>query len=210
LLGVVPFGMIYGVLALGAGLAAPVAQAMSAIVFAGSAQFVTTQITAAGAPSLVVILTVVVVNLRHALYSASVAPYLKALDLKWKVILSYLLTDEAYAVAITHYRDGDAPGNKHWFFLGAGLTLWSGWQLSTAAGVFLGARIAPSWNLDFTLALTFVALVVPMLTDRASVAAAVAGGAVAVLGLGLPYKLGLMLAAVVGVGTGMVAERVRR
>ena len=108
LVGVVPFGMIYGILALSAGVDAVAAQAMSAIIFAGSAQFMTVQLAGIGAPAVVMIITGFVINLRHALYSASVAPYVRHLNPAWKGILAYLLTDEAYAVTITHYqREGD-------------------------------------------------------------------------------------------------------
>src|SRR6266568_5044178 len=100
ILGVAPFGMIYGALALGAGLSAFTAQAMSSVVFAGSAQFITAQLVREGAPAAVVVLTVLIVNLRHALYSASVAPYVRNLKAGWKGTLAYLLTDEAYAVII--------------------------------------------------------------------------------------------------------------
>lgn len=95
LIGVFPFGMIYGALALNAGLSAFASQMMSSIVFAGSAQFVTAQLVKDAAPGFVIILTIAIVNLRHMLYSASLAPYLKHLSLKWKFLLSYLLTDEA-------------------------------------------------------------------------------------------------------------------
>ena len=209
-LGVIPFGMIYGVLALGAGLPASAAQAMSSIVFAGSAQFVAAQLFGSGAPGLVIVLTALVVNLRHMLYSASVAPHLKHLDSKWKCLLAYLLTDEAYAVVITRYnRDATSsimPPNRHWYFLGAGLTLWATWQASTAVGILLGAQIPSSWSLDFTLALTFIALVVPALDDHPSVAAALSAGVVAVWAAGLPYKLGLVLAAIIGIAIGLALE----
>ena len=104
-----------------------------------------------------IVLTTFVVNLRHALYSASVAPYLKRLNSGWKMLLAYLLTDEAYAVAITHYAQGGNGTRKHWYFFGAGLTLWTSWQASTAVGILLGAQVPASWSLDFTLPLTFIA-----------------------------------------------------
>ena len=105
LIGVFPFGMIYGALALNAGLSKLASQMMSSIIFAGSAQFVTAQLVHDAAPALVIILTIAVVNLRHMLYSASLAPYLKNLSMKWKVLLSYLLTDEAYAPSILKYEE---------------------------------------------------------------------------------------------------------
>lgn len=233
LLGVIPFGMIYGVLAIGAGLSPAAAQAMSAIVFAGSAQFVGAQLFRVGTPGVVLVLTTLIVNLRHMLYSASVAPYIAHLSWRWKALLAYLLTDEAYAVAITHYlslpplppnaggsdmpstpaptavtgsppRIGGAGGQySHFHFLGAGLGLWSCWQLSTALGIALGAQIPASWALDFTLALTFIALVVPALKDRPSLAAALSAGIVAVAAASWPYKLGIMAAALTGIVVGL-------
>jgi len=148
-----------------------------------------------------------VVNLRHALYSASIAPYLQNLPNRWKFVLAYLLTDEAYAVTINHYQQGDGLRNKHWFYLGSGLTLWTTWQFSTAAGIFLGTSIPASWSLDFTLALTFIAIVVPALKDRASAGAAVSAGVAAVLLFNLPLKLGLLVASLLGILVGLVIER---
>ena len=203
LLGVAPFGIIFGVLAVQAGLPREQAQAMSSVIFAGSAQFITAQLLGQNAPALVIVLTVIVVNLRHALYSASVAPHIKHLSGAWKAVLAYLLTDEAYAVAITRYNQGvlvprtgdqiaEVRGTSsydvtlryaHWYFLGCGLTLWLAWQISTAIGVFIGAQVSESVRsiLDFTLPLTFIAIVVPNLKDKASLASAICAGIVAVL-----------------------------
>jgi 4-azaleucine resistance transporter AzlC len=206
LIGVIPFGMIYGVLALQAGLSVWEAQSMSAVVFAGSSQFVFARLVETGTPGLVIILTVAIINLRHALYSASVAPYLQKLRPLWKWLLSYLLTDEAYAVTIIHYMKESQSPYKHYYFLGAGLTLWSGWQLSTMSGILLGEQLPASWSLDFTLALTFIALVAPALKDRASILAAAAAGVTAVAAYHLPYKLGLFAAALAGIAAGMAWE----
>lgn len=206
LVGVFPFGMIYGALVLNAGLSKSAAQMMSSIVFAGSAQFVTTQLVHESAPGLVIVLTIAVVNLRHVLYSASLAPYLASLSTRWKTLLAYLLTDEAYAPTILKYeRDGVQPFS-HWFLFGAGLALWSTWQASTALGIFLGAAIPESWSLDFALPLTFIAMVVPVLKGRPYVAAALSAGTVALIAHNLPFKLGLILAALVGIAVGTVLE----
>ena len=206
LLGVVPFGLLFGALAISAHLSTFAAQAMSSIIFAGSAQFIAAQLVGTGTSGLVILMVVFVVNLRHALYSASVAPNVKHLKTGWKLLLSYLLTDEAYAVTITHYNKEGDSANKHWYFLGAGLTLWASWQVSTAVGIFIGAQIPPGWPLGFILPLTFIALVVPALRDRAGVAAALVSGAVGLLALGLPYKTGLLLAAMIGILTGLLVE----
>jgi 4-azaleucine resistance transporter AzlC len=206
LLGVFPFGMIYGVLALGAGLAPSAAQAMSSILFAGSAQFITAQLAGTATPWVVMVLTAFVVNLRHALYSASMAPYLQKLSPLWKGLLAYLLTDEAYAVVITRFQRDGMQRLSHWYFLGAGLALWSCWQVSTAVGIFLGTQVPAGWMLDFTLALTFIALVVPALRDRPGALAALTAGLTALAAYALPYKLGLILAALVGITVGVWSE----
>lgn len=206
LLGTIPFGLIYGVVSRGAGIPAIAVQGMSIIVLAGSAQFVAAQLIGAGVPAGIIILTAVIINLRHMLYSASVAPYLKRLNRGWQMLLAYLLTDEAYAVAITHYQRGEDATGKHWYFLGAGLTLWTSWQASTAAGIVLGAQVPASWSLDFTLPLTFIALVVPSLKGRAGVAAAATAGVVAVLAADLPLRSGLIVATLIGISVGIYLE----
>ncbi len=211
LLGVAPFGLIFGAIAVAAGLPATLAQAMSSIIFAGSAQFIAAELIAVATPALVLLTTTFIVNLRHLLYSASLAPYVRGLPLRWKMVLAYLLTDEAYAVTIIHYTESDSPAaTRHWFFLGAGLALWTTWQLSTAVGIFLGAAIPASWSLDFALALTFIGIVIPTLRDRPHAGAALGAGLVAVLAAGWPYKLGLMGAALTGILVGVVLERWQR
>lgn len=207
LTGTVPFGLIYSVTAVQAHLSPLFVQGMSAIVFAGSAQFIIVQLAAAGIPALIIIATAAIVNLRHMLYSASLAPDLTKLPTFWKALLSYLLTDEAYAVTITHYQRTEAYPYRHWYFLGAGLALWSSWQLSTVVGILVGAQIPASWSLDFALPLTFIALVVPALRDRAGIVAALVGGGMAVAAAHLPLKLGLVAAILVGIAAGLAVER---
>ncbi|NOH04669.1 MAG: AzlC family ABC transporter permease [Chloroflexi bacterium] len=206
LVGVFPFGMIYGALALEAGLSVLASQLMSSIVFAGSSQFITAQLVHDAAPGFVIVLTIAVVNLRHMLYSASLAPYLKNLSPRWKVLLSYLLTDEAYAPSILKYETEGAKPFSHWFLLGAGFSLWFTWQVSTALGVFLGAEIPDDLPLDFALPITFIAMIVPVLRKSPMIAAALSAGVTALLAYHLPFKLGLILAAFVGIAVGTVLE----
>lgn len=207
-LGVLPFGIIYGVIAVAAGLSPMQAQAMSAIVFAGSAQFIGAELMGVGTPMSVIWLTTFVVNVRHMLYSAQLGPDLQHLPRRWRYLLAYLLTDEAYAPTAVHYANNSTPiTHKHFYFFGAGMTLWVTWQFSTAVGVFLGAEVPASWSLDFTLALTFIGIVIPVLKDRPHIAAAATAGIVAVLTFGLPYKLGLIAAALSGILIGVLLER---
>ena len=179
--------------------------AFSLFIFAGSAQFIAVGLIAEGTRALIVVLTIFVVNLRHMLYSASMAPHFNPLPMRWKLSLSWLLTDEAFAMASTRYMQGPIE-NAHWYMLGTGLALWGTWQVSTAVGILLGAGIPESWNLAFALPLTFLALLAPTLTDRASWAAAITGGVLAVLFGGWPFRLGLFVAAIAGITAGLLVE----
>ena len=209
LLGAVPFGLIYGALAVQAGIPPLLAVAISAIVFAGSAQFMITRLVAAATPGVLIVLSVFIINLRHALYSAAVAEKLAHLPARWKALLAYLLTDEAYAVSLLRL---DAKGDNthlHWFLFGAGFSMWLVWQLSCIAGVALGGRIPAAWSLDFAGTLTFIAIVVPLLRDRASWGAMAVAGAVAVLAFALPYKLFIIVAALAGMAAGVMLDHSR-
>jgi len=206
LIGVLPFGLINGALALSAGLTASQAQSMSWIVFAGSSQFALSQLVLESVPALIMVLTVWVINLRHMLYSASLAPYMVSLPTRWKLGLAYLLTDEAYVPSIQHYEKEGVGEYSHWYFLGAGLALWTTWQVSTALGIFVGVVIPENWPLDFALPLTFIALVVPSLKDRPALAAALTAGLLGLVGYSLPYKTGLMLAGLAGIAVGTLLE----
>lgn len=208
-LGVIPFGMLYGIGALAVGMPVWLAQLTSMLVFAGAAQLVIVQMLGAAAGALPIGLTAVLLNLRHMLYSASVAEHVRHLPRRWRVLLAYLLTDEAYAVAILRYARpaGLGPDLRHWYFLGCGLTLWSCWQLSTALGIAFGARIPPEWDIDFAVPLTFIALLTLLVKERAGQAAALVA-ALAVLALAvLPYRLGLVLAIVLGLVAGAAVAR---
>jgi len=204
--GVFPAGLLYGALAIGVGLSTLSAQSMSAILFAGSSQFVLLQLFSENAPLTVAVLTVSIVNLRHILYSASMAPHLQRIGLKWKLLLSYLLTDEAYAPSIVKLRREGTTPHSHFFVLGAGLMLWLTWQVSTAIGISLGATIPESWPLSFALPLTLLSIIVPTLRNKPAILAALSAGAVALLAYNLPYNVGIIVAALTGILVGTILE----
>lgn len=216
-LGVVPFGMLYGIGALAAGMPAWLAQLASAIVFAGAAQLVIVQMLTATAGALPIGLTASLLNLRHVLYSASVADHVRHLPRRWRLLLAYLLTDEAYAVAILRYqssRTGTGDGSTrpsgedlgHWYFLGCGFTLWTCWQLSTAAGLLFGATIPPEWDIDFAVPLTFIALLALLLREPTGQAVALVAALGTLVFAALPYKLGLVAAILLGLLAGVWAS----
>jgi predicted branched-subunit amino acid permease len=201
-LGVVPFGMVFGVLGLAAGLTPLETVLMSSLVFGGASQVVFVQLWSAGAPPLIVGGSVAVVNIRHLLYSAAMAPYLLSRPLSWRLLLAYLLTDEAFAVSSKRFEAVGDQAHIHYHLLGSGLTLWVCWQLATLFGVFAGTTIPESWHLEFAIPLTFIALIAPSLRVRAHLAAAVTASLVAILGQGLPYNSWLILAALTGIVVG--------
>lgn len=213
LVGALPFGIIFGTLAVSSGLSATATLAMSALVFAGAAQFIAIGLIASGAGLLVILLTTLIVNLRHLLYSASMLPFVRHLPQRWRIPLAFWLTDESFAVAHRHYQDSGVPlADKHWYFLGSCLAMYTHWFVCTLVGVVLGSSLPgmADWGLDFAMVATFIGIVVPLLRTRPMLVAALVAAAVAVAAHGLPYKLGLMLASVAGVTAGLVAERLRR
>jgi len=205
LLGVAPFGVIFGALAIASGIPPLEAQGFSLFVFAGSAQFIAVGLISDGIPPLIIVLTILVVNLRHLLYSASLAPFIQKLSSRWKFALAWLLTDEAFAMSSIRYRRDDTL-DAHWYMFGTGLTLWVAWQCSTAVGIALGTHIPQGWSLEFALPLIFIALLIPILTNRATVASSLVAGTLSVAMAGLPYKLGLLLAAIIGISVGLMVE----
>ena len=203
LLGVVPFGMIFGVLGLAAGMPGWAVVLSSSLIFGGSSQVVFAQLWGAATPPAVTVATIGVVNLRHLLYSAAVADFLRGLPWRWKLLLAYLLTDEAFAAALPRFRDGPPTPHRHLFLLGTGFTLWAGWQLSTLAGVLLGSAIPAGWSLEFSIALTFIALLVLAVHRRSDAGAALVAAAVVLPAMALPHKLGLLVAALAGIIAGL-------
>lgn len=210
LVGVIPFGLILGVAAAASSIGTMLGWATSPIIFAGAAQLVTIELTNAGAAAAVVIATALVVNARHLMYSAALADHFRAFPTRWRYGLPYLMTDQAFAVSITRYATTDDPVYKRWFFLGAGLGLWAPWQVVTAVGAVLGAQVPESWSLDFAIPLVFLVLLTLSVRDRPGLVAAVVGATAAIAGRGIPYRLGLIVAAMVGIAAGVIVERVRR
>lgn len=222
--GCIPFGLLYGIAAINAGISPWLAQLGSAIVFAGASQLVIVQMIAAGAAALPIGTTLSVINLRHLLYSASVAPHVRHLSRPWRLLLAYLLTDEAYAVAILRYQRSDDNSDRqkaidrsvfnpssqdfrHWYFLGCGFTLWFFWQISSAIGIFFGATVPPEWDIDFAVPLTFIALLALLMRQQGATATAMVAGLAAILFASLPYKLGLVVAITLGLFAGVWASR---
>jgi 4-azaleucine resistance transporter AzlC len=206
--GVVAFGLLYGVMARQVGFSPWEAWAMSLIVHAGSAQF-----TALGmwrtAGAIPIILTTLVVNLRHMLMGASVAPHLHGLSRPWKALLALWMSDESYALAIAEYEQ---DRGSHRYFLGANVGVYLTWPTGGLLGALLGAAIPdPSrYGLDLVFPLGFLGLLTAFLKDRIGVAVALAAGGLALLGGSLlPGKWTVIVAGLLGSGLGLLLEEVK-
>ncbi len=207
--GLVPFGLVCGVGAAAAGASWLASLGMSAIIFSGAAQIVAAQMMAADAPFLVIVLTTTVLGLRLLMYSAAIAPYLKPLPVRWQRVLAFMLSDQVFAAAIRrfHMDDDRLAAGRH--FLGSGFALWLAWQVSCLLGFFAGNLIPSSWSLEFAVPLCFIALVAPLFRNAPSILAATAAG-IAVLALAhLPMKLNLIVAGLIGIFVGTVADLAR-
>lgn len=209
-LGAIPFGLIYGAIAVQAGLSAAAAIGMSLFVFAGSSQFIGATLYGQGAAPVLIIFTTFIVNARHALYSASLAPYLSHLPQRWLFPLAYMLTDESFAVTIGRFEspEGKSP-HRHWFMLGANLFMYVNWQVCTTIGVVAGSLLEDAnLGLDFAMSVTFIGIVVPLLRTRPLLLSAAVSGAAALALNEMPNKLGLLIAALLGIAAGYIAETV--
>ncbi|MGE5387064.1 MAG: AzlC family ABC transporter permease [Betaproteobacteria bacterium] len=208
--GTTPFAIIFGTLAVAAGLSPLATIAMSCIVFAGSAQFISLGLIGSGAPLAVLWLTTFVVNLRHALYSATLQPVARNWSLPWRTLVAFWLTDESFAVVERRLQTmGEQAALP--YFIGAAVFFYFNWVAWTAVGALVGARLPglAGLGLDFAMIATFAAMAAPQLRSATPLVVALTAGATALLAHGLPYKLGLVLAALAGVTAGVVADRRR-
>jgi len=198
LLVVVPFGLLFGVVATEAGLTTFQTMAFSSVVFAGASQFAALQLMVEDAPVLIVIATALAVNLRMAMYSASLAVWLGQAPLWKRALIAYVNVDQSYAVSINRYEDEPdlTVPQRIAFFFGAVTPVCPMWVVATGLGIWLGEGI-PEWMaLDFAVPICFLAIIAPMMRSIAHVVAAVVSIVLALILAGLPYNLGLLVAAV--------------
>ncbi len=208
MIGVIPFGITCGVMALSVGLTPVETILMSLTVFAGAAQFISITMLGDGAAGWGIIsLTTLLVNLRHLLMGASLAPYMLKLPAGLQALLTFGMADETYAITISRtQKTGYSPGYQ----FGANTAGYVTWALSTVAGVLIGGHISDplAWGLDFAMPATFLALLMPRLVNRTSLAVFAVAAVVAVLGaLYLPGKWYIILACIIASLTGGLLER---
>ena len=203
-----PFGLLFGVLASEAGLKLHEVMAFTVSVFAGAAQFTALQLLREDAPTVIVLVSALAVNLRVAMYSASLTPYLGSAPLWQRAIAAYMTVDQSYSLSVVKFEKEPrmtVPQRMAYFFGTNGLIapLWYG---ATFTGAVLGAQIPESWALDFAMPICFLAMIGPLLRTPAHIVAALVSIVTAILAVGVPYNLGLLVAGIAGMVAGAQTE----
>jgi 4-azaleucine resistance transporter AzlC len=208
-IGATPFGIIFGAIAATSGLSLAASMGLSLFVFAGSSQFIGVNLWAAGAAPWVIIFTTFIVNLRHALYSATLAPYMKHLSQRWLLPLGFWLTDETFVVVVSRYSREDESPYKHWYHLGSSVIMYINWAFWTLVGIIAGGSIQgiENWGLEFALYVTFIGMLIPLIKSRPLMLSVGVAGLSAVAFNSLPNQMGLIVAALLGVAAGVISER---
>lgn len=204
-----PFGMLFGVLATEAGLDLFETMTFTMTVFAGSAQFTALQLMQDQAPTLIVIASALAVNLRVAMYSASLTPYLGAAPLWQRAIAAYFTVDQSYALSVVKFEDTPEMtlSQRLAYFAGTNAPIAPVWYVATLFGALMGTAIPESLALDFALPITFLAMIGPALRTGPHVIAAFVAIVMSLVAAGLPYNLGLLVAGLAGMMAGAEAER---
>ena len=207
---VVPFGLIFGVLAIDVGFTPLETMGMSLIIFGGASQIVLLQLFSGGASSLVIISSVGAVNSRHLLYGAVVSEHLSDLKLIWKIIISYFLIDQAFARSNEYFKK-NKDENKYFHLVGGGATCWIIWQSTTFLGIILGAAIPEKLGLSFAIPLTFLALLINDFRKFINVFVIIVSGLVATLGYNIiPFKAYVIVAALIGLLSAIILTKMTK
>ena len=205
---VVPFGLIFGVLAVDVGFTPIETMCMSLIIFGGASQIVLLQLFSGGASSLVIISSVGAVNSRHLLYGAVVSEHLSDLKLIWKIIISYFLIDQAFARSNEYFKK-NKQSNKYFHLVGGGATCWIIWQSTTFLGIILGAAIPEKLGLSFAIPLTFLALLIDDLRKFINIVVIIISGFVATFGYNIiPFKAYVIVAAFIGLISATILTKI--
>ena len=205
---VVPFGLIFGVLAVDVGFTPIETMCMSLIIFGGASQIVLLQLFSGGASSLVIISSVGAVNSRHLLYGAVVSEHLSDLKLIWKIIISYFLIDQAFARSNEYFKK-NKDDNKYFHLVGGGATCWIIWQSTTFLGIILGAAIPEKLGLSFAIPLTFLALLIDDLRKFINIVVIIISGFVATFGYNIiPFKAYVIVAALIGLISATILTKI--
>ena len=205
---VVPFALLFGVVARDAGLALSQVMGFSVLVIAGAAQYAALQMMLDDAAIPLVLLAALAVNLRMAMYSAALVPHLGAAPLWQRAVIAYANFDQTYVQSVLTYEQHPemTVSQKAWYFLGVAALITPIWCAATAVGALAGTAIPPEYALDFIVPILFLAMVAPMLKSFAHLAAAATSVGVGLALRGLPSGAGLLIAAGCAMAVGAAVE----
>ncbi len=206
LFGIAAWGLVVGIAMVKTGLSVPQALAMTLLVFAGSAQLASLPLIAAQAPIWIIFVTALVVNLRFVIFSALLAPHFTHLPWRKRFFLGYVSGDMTVALFLQRYPSHARETGKLSYLKGLLYPNWLAWQVGSIAGIFLGSTVPLEWGLGFAGTLAIICITVPLVQSRAALCGVLVASVIAVLGAGLPYKLGLLVAVIFGMVSAMAIE----
>lgn len=208
LLIIVPFSMLFGVVAREAGLDLVQTISMAVLVIAGASQFTALALLQDHAPVFVALLAALAVNLRMALYSAALVPHVGHAPLRVRALMAYLMVDQAFAVAVRKYEENPdmTRAAKVAYYFGTMALVCPLWYAFTFLGAVLGTAIPPAFSLDFAVPVCFIALLGPLLRSMPHVIAAFVAAVASLVFAWVPWSLGLIVAAFCGILAGAQAE----
>jgi predicted branched-subunit amino acid permease len=206
--GIFAWGLVAGMAMVKAGLTIWQAFGMTLLVFAGSAQLAVLPLIAVNTPVWVVFLTALVVNLRFVIFAAAIGPHFAHLPWYKRIWYGYLNADVTMAFFPWRFssQPPDQPAGKIGFFTGISYPNWCAWQSGSIIGIFLGSQIPESWGMGFAGTLALLAIMIPLIVNKAALVGVIVAGATAVAAYGLPYRLGLLLALVLGMTAAMTLD----
>jgi predicted branched-subunit amino acid permease len=206
LFGIGAWGLVVGIAMVKTGLTVWQATGMTLLVFAGSAQLASLPLIMAAAPIWVIFATALVVNLRFVIFSALLGPHFAHLPWRQRFLLGYISGDMTVAMFLQRYPTVERVAGKLSYLKGLMYPNWFAWQAGSLIGIFLGSTIPTEWGLGFAGTLAILCIMVPLIINNAALCGVVVALVISVLAYGLPYKLGLLLAVVVGMVTSMFVE----
>lgn len=202
--GVLPFGLIAGATGVSMGMTPEMIMGMTILFFAGSAQLAAYSLIQDNAPFIIIVFTVLVINFRFVIYSASFAPLLGPLKKRYRLPLTFMLSDQVYGLCSMPEQQAKSKGERVFYLAGVAISMALSWFISVALGVALGASIPASWSLEFTIPLAFLAMLVTTITNRRLFLVACISALCAIAFQLLPYNIGFIAAVVAGVSCGLL------
>jgi predicted branched-subunit amino acid permease len=203
-----PFALVIGLAIVEAGINPFAGWSGSWLIFGGAAQLTVVSLLGTGAAFFAVVTAGLVVQARHLMYSAAMAPTFQRQPSWFRWVGPYVLIDQMFA--LVSVRTDDNPDDFRTYYLAAGATFWILWQLTTALGIAIGPAVPLEWNLQFAIPLLFIGLLVLGIDKSSKLVAALVGAGVTFLFAGLPNRSGLLVGAFAGILVGTLMERVKR